>query len=282
MNPKEVTQMSRVTDEWVKRFAVEGAGSSNTTSNNGSASIVSNACQLQMGWAIPKRSNRTLSNTQKKFLNKLFDDGEKLGVKVTAEHAFKLMRKEFDRVNFLPLNSIKSYFSRRKKAILDGEKQVREVLPVGQIAGSKTNVSTKDKDAAEQEEEEGDESDDEDGDELERELNHAVSKILLLVEKAPDLQPDDWIAVDMGSTWYPGQFIQFDAMSEELEVTFMHRSPSNERWFVWPSLEHGGEEDKGWVEERYVFYRLSGPKEGRRQTLLFDEYDQVDIAFRDL
>ena len=124
MNPKEVTQMSRVTDEWVKRFAVEGAGSSNTTSNNGSASIVSNACQLQMGWAIPKRSNRTLSNTQKKFLNKLFDDGEKLGVKVTAEHAFKLMRKEFDRVNFLPLNSIKSYFSRRKKAILDGEKQV--------------------------------------------------------------------------------------------------------------------------------------------------------------
>ena len=68
-----------------------------------------------------------------------------------------------------------------------------EVLPVGQIAGSKTNVSTKDKDAAEQEEEEGDESDDEDGDELERERNHAVSKILLLVEKAPDLQPDDGI-----------------------------------------------------------------------------------------
>ena len=101
------------------------------------------------------------------------------------------------------------------------------------------------------------------------------------MEKAPDLQPDDWIAVDMGSTWYPGQFIQFDAMSEELEVTFMHRSPSNERWFVWPSLEHGGEEDQGWVEERYVLYQLSGPKEGRRQTLLFDEYDQVDKAFRD-
>jgi hypothetical protein len=68
----------------------------------------------------------------------------------------------------------------------------------------------------------------------------------------------------------------------------MHRSSSNEKWFVWPALQARNEEDeedktdKGWVEEKCVFYRLNAPKEGRRQTLVFDEYNEVEEAYKDL
>jgi len=128
----------------------------------------------------------------------------------------------------------------------------------------------------------------EDDDGFEEEQSKRVSKIILLVENAPDLLKDDWIAVHMGATWYPGQFVQFDSVSEELEVNFLHRSSSNEKWFVWPSLQARDEEDKedkedkGWVEEKNVFYRLGEPKEGRRQTLIFNEYDEVEKAFKDM
>ena len=103
-----------------------------------------------------------------------------------------------------------------------------------------------------------------------------------LAENVPDLQADDWIAVDMGSTWYAGQFVQFDSELEELEVNFLHRSPSSEKWFVWPLLQTNGTEDKSWIDEKQVFYRLTEPKEGRRETLVFDEYQDVENAFQPL
>ena len=89
-------------------------------------------------------------------------------------------------------------------------------------------------------------------------------------------------AVDIGSTWSPGQFVQFDQELEELEVNFLHRSPSNEKWFVWPSLQTNGKEDKGWIEEKRVFYRLNEPVEGRREVLMFNEYEDVEKAFLEL
>ena len=96
------------------------------------------------------------------------------------------------------------------------------------------------------------------------------------------LQPDDWIAVDMGSTWYPGQFVEFDSEQEELQVNFLQRSLSNPKWFVWPLLQVNGEEDKAWVTEISVFYRLNIPTEGRRETLIFENYDEVDKAFNEI
>ena len=279
--------MSKVADEWVRRYAVEqGESSSNIVPTDPTSS--GTVCDLPKGWAIPKRSNRRLSNLQKNFLNKLFDDGERTGSKVSAEHTLKLMREEFDPVHFLPLATIKNYFSRRTKAIREGRSIVGEVLPVLHTTTKKVPV-LKEKEYTPREDEEvdmaveGDEHiDDAVANEIEEQRSMAVSAILTQAENTPDLQPDDWIAVDMGATWYAGQFIKFDKEMEELEVNFLARSTSNEKWFVWPVLEPNGIEDKSWIDEKQVFYRLSEPKVGRRETLLFDEYNDVEKAFKNV
>lgn len=86
----------------------------------------------------------------------------------------------------------------------------------------------------------------------------------------------------MGSTWYPGQFIQFDTEQEELNVNFLHRSSSNPKWFIWPQLQVQGTEDVAWVSEETVFYRLPAPKEGRIETLIFTNIDEVEKLFSDM
>ena len=85
----------------------------------------------------------------------------------------------------------------------------------------------------------------------------------------------------MGSVWYPAQFERYDAEQEELYVNFLHCSPSNTGWFVWPQLEIDGEEDKSWISEDKVFYCLDEPKQKRRQTLLFDDVEDVEKKFEE-
>ena len=123
--------------------------------------------------------------------------------------------------------------------------------------------------------------DDGDNDENDEQRSKIVSRILAFTDTTPDLLPDDWIAVDVGSTWFPGQFMQFDAETEELQVNFLHRSESNPRWFVWPLFQINGVEDKSWVSEECVFYRLNGPREGRRETLVFDEQADIEKSFNE-
>ena len=225
---------------------------------------------------------------------------------MTGENALTLMKEELDPDQFLPLESIKSYFSRRAKKLRQGKTKIGELFPedVDDVekkqskkrdqkkAQDKIEEDKEDEEVEEEKEGEEEEGDEEEEDESEEEFEvneneseeqrkQTVSQILASTASVPDLLPDDWIAVDVGSTWFPGQFVEFDAESEELQVNFLNRSPSNPKWFVWPLFEAKGEEDKGWVSEQSVFYRLSGPKEGRRETLLFDEYDNVEKVFRE-
>ena len=291
---KPATQLAKVADQWVKRFVVEEGQSSSSSGTNDLTSPITGVTELAMGWAIPKRANRLLTNLQKNFLNGLFDEGERTKSKVSGEDALKLMRDAFDPVDFLPLGTIKYYFSRRKAAIQAGKSQLGEVLPVDKLPVKKVPIMKKKADDPDDEEDENEEGDvdvencnhedatDETNEEIEEQRSKTVSCILSLTEKVPDLQADDWIAVDIGSTWSPGQFVQFDQELEELEVNFLHRSPSNEKWFVWPSLQTNGKEDKGWIEEKRVFYRLNEPVEGRREVLMFNEYEDVEKAFLEL
>jgi len=98
-----------------------------------------------MGWAISKRNCRRLTNAQKNFWNKLFDEGEKNGCKETPK-------------DYLPISTIKSYFSRRAKNIR-----------IGKIVADK-----EDKEKESDEEESDEEESDEDSDENEE----AVSKTI--------------------------------------------------------------------------------------------------------
>ena len=43
-----------------------------------------------------------------------------------------------------------------------------------------------------------------------------TTDIISKLESVPNLQKDEWIAVDMGSIWYPAQFETYDMEQEEL------------------------------------------------------------------
>ena len=83
---KNTMLLTRVSDKWLKRFEgiIEQISSSYNNTANGQHS---KSNLLQMGWAIPERTQRRLNETQKAFLNQLFDSGAKSGNKITAEKA---------------------------------------------------------------------------------------------------------------------------------------------------------------------------------------------------
>ena len=70
----------------------------------------------------------------------------------------------------------------------------------------------------------------------------------------PELEKDQWIAVDMGGLWYPGQFEQYDKEEESLKVHFLHPSQSSSEKFVWPDLGVFGKQDCSWIKEGLVFF----------------------------
>ena len=259
-----------MSDKWVQRFSSEKTGVQSAASGL-QHSTGSFSSKLGMGWAIPKRSIHTKSIKQKNFLNKLFDDGEETGNKISAESALQKMKNDFEPADFLPLKTIKSYFSTRARKLKEGRANLGEIIPETVEAVEPDSAAT---DSSSEDEEEEEVIDSESREKV-------TTDILSKLECLPDLQKDEWIAVDMGSVWYPAQFESYDAEQEELYVNFLHRSPSNTRWFVWPQLEIDGEEDKSWISEDRVFYRLAKPKEGRRQTLLFDDVEDVEKKFEE-
>ena len=108
------TQLSKVMDMLVKMHQVENATQQNPTAVEGGLHDTDNITILPMGWAIkPERVVRRHSAKLKEFLDRLFDEGERTKNKCTPERALNLMRKVLDVEDIIPLQSIKSYFSRR-------------------------------------------------------------------------------------------------------------------------------------------------------------------------
>ena len=210
------TQLAMVADKWVKRF--EGTveqRSSNADKINEGRQLESSL--LKMGWAIPERVQRRLTAAQKEFLNKLFDDGEKSGNKVSTEKAEQKMWKQFHSEDYLPVSTIKSYFSRRASKKKKGEIVDDDV--------------SKDEDEVESEAE----SDEIDVEDLEKQRVELNQKTKIAVSGI-DIQKDEWIAIAYPRNWFPAQFKQFDEEQEEAQVHFLKRSKSNVNWFVWPEL----------------------------------------------
>ena len=57
----------------------------------------------------------------KELLNKIYDDGKKSGNKLSAVQAEKQLRKTLKPDEYLPVATIKSYFSRRAQLIKQGK-----------------------------------------------------------------------------------------------------------------------------------------------------------------
>ena len=207
------TQLAMVADKWVKSF--EGTveqRSSNADKINEDRQLESNL--LKMEWAIPERVQKRLTAAEKKVLHKLLGDGEKSGNKVTAEKAKQKMRKQFDPEDYLPVSTIKSYFSRRaskkkKGEIVDDDVSEDEAKVESEAESNKTDVEDLKNQRAE----------------LNQKIKVAVSGI--------DTQKDEWIAIVYPRNWFPAQFKQFDEGQEEAQVHFLRStSTSNVNWFV--------------------------------------------------
>ena len=78
----------KVKDQWVKRFITDGdlqtlPGCSRSTPELPNVNQTK-IDPLQMGWALPNRTHRRLTLLeQKRFLDKIFDNGEKTSSKAT-------------------------------------------------------------------------------------------------------------------------------------------------------------------------------------------------------
>ena len=88
-----VTQLSTVSDKWVKRFSVSEPKHVIDKSVVAITETFGKKPMLEMGWAIPKICLRKFSVIQKNFLNEVFDDGEKNKCKVSPEQALKKMKE---------------------------------------------------------------------------------------------------------------------------------------------------------------------------------------------
>ena len=121
------SQLAKVSDNWVKRFSIDSTSSENLIHVKFVNCNQQNK-NLSIGWAIPKRCTRRLNVVQKNFLNKVFDDGTVSKSKVSAEKALQMMKESLQPKDFLPLSSIKSYFSRRGKYIREGKSFIGEIL----------------------------------------------------------------------------------------------------------------------------------------------------------
>ena len=76
---------------------------------------------LGMGWAVPIRNCRQLNDRQQAFINELFDDLERTENKLTAGEVFQEMQNKFTASEYLPVGTIKSYFSRKASQFRTGK-----------------------------------------------------------------------------------------------------------------------------------------------------------------
>ena len=136
-------------------------------------------------------------------MNQFLDSGAKSGNKITAEKAEQRMRKQFDPTDYLPVTTIKSYFSKRV-----AKKKKREIIEDDVV------MINADSSCKETEGEAGGDYDDEGMDmfdatreeKLEKEKKLLNQKIIVAVSGV-DIQKEEWIAVAYPRKWFPAQFI---------------------------------------------------------------------------
>ena len=91
------TQLSKVTNKWVKRFHQSAPHSIEkqmpSLSSNMTCSTSGSKCCLKKDWGIPVKVQRWLTDTEKRLLSKIYENGKKSGNKLSAAQAEKQLRK---------------------------------------------------------------------------------------------------------------------------------------------------------------------------------------------
>ena len=235
------TQLSKVADKWVRRFhqsiphSIEKQMPS--LSSNMTCSTSGLKHHLKKGWGIPGRVQRWQTDTQKRLLKKIYDDGKKSGNKLSAVQTEKQLKKTLTPDEYLPVATIKSYFSRKTQLIKQGK-----------IVDDSVKEDDEDTESDEEKEEGSSfESELVEDERIEKERSHLITVISVAVSRV-NVVKDEWITVAYDRDWYPGQFVKFDEEQEEMQRHFVHRSSSNHYWFVWPELSNDVP-DISWVNE---------------------------------
>ena len=118
--PDGETMYNKAKQEYARRLQ-EGLKENPTVLSNNETEIGQN--NLTQGWALKSSKSRTSFNEkQKDFLNGIFQEGEKTGVKANPDTVAKAMRKAtnenqqriFELTEFLTPQQVASYFSRMK------------------------------------------------------------------------------------------------------------------------------------------------------------------------
>ena len=156
---------------------------------------------------------------------------------MSAAQAEKQLSKTLTPDEYLPVATIKSYFSSRTQLIKQGK-----------IVDDSVEEDYEDTESDEEKEEgSGSESELVEDERIEKERSH-ITTVISVAVSGVNVVKDEWIAVAYDRDWYPGQFVKFDEEQEEMQIYFAHRSSSNRYWFVWPELSNDVP-DILWVSE---------------------------------
>ena len=149
----------------------------------------------------------------------------------------KQLRKTLTLGEYLPVATIKSYFSRRTQLIKQGK-----------IVDDSVKEDGEDTESDEEKEEgSGSKSELVENERIEKERSH-ITTVISVAVSGVNVVKDEWIAVAYDRDWYPGQFVKYDEGREEMQIHFVHRSFSNRYWFVWSELSNDVP-DISWVSE---------------------------------
>ena len=139
----------------------------------------------------------------------MFDDEERTGNKLIAGDVFQEIQNKFSGSEYLPVGTIKSYFSSRASQFRTDKITLGDRIEYESV---------------------------EDDYELQLEdigCDHerAVITTVEATECQPDLHKDEWVAVAYEANWFPGKFIQADKETKEVEIHFLHTSTTCKSWF---------------------------------------------------
>ena len=136
---------------------------------------------------------------------------------MSAVQTEKQLKKTLTPDEYLPVATIKSYFSRKTQLIKQGK-----------IVDDSVKEDDEDTESDDEKEEgSGSESELVEDERIEKERSHSITVISVAVSGA-NVVKDKWTAVAYDRDWYPGQFVKFDEGQEEMQIYFVHRSSSNQ------------------------------------------------------